>query len=109
LLALDCQSSHRAVAPPTQPVGAAGAARPLSAIALVLRPQTRGVGPTPIISVAPGSRNVPVELEFEPAGSAAYDVALKDPGSNRIIWRSAPVSPSRDRLVPVVAIGLPAA
>jgi len=52
---------------------------------------------------------VPVELEFEAAGSAAYDVALKDPGSNRIIWRSAPVPPSRDRLVPVVAIGLPAA
>lgn len=105
----ELDQQRKAVAAATQAAADARAARPLSAIALVLRPQTRGVGPTPIISVAPGSRNVPVELEFEAAGSAAYDVTLKDPATNRIIWRSAPAPPIRDRLVPAVSIGLPAA
>jgi hypothetical protein len=105
----ELDQQRKAVAAATRAVADARAARPPSAIALVLRPQTRGVGPTPIISVAPGSRSVPVELEFEAPGSAAYDVALKDPATNRIIWRSAPVPPTRDRLAPVISIGLPAA
>lgn len=105
----ELDQQRKAVTTATQALADARAARPLSAIALVLQPQTRGVGPTPIISVAAGSRTVPLDLEFESAGSAAYDVALKDPASNRIIWRSTAVPPNRDRLAPVVSIGLPAA
>ena len=105
----ELDQQRKAVATATQALADARAARPLSAIALVLRPQTRGVGPTPIISVAPGSRSVPLDLEFETVGSVAYDVALKDPATNRIIWRSTAVPPNRERLAPVVSIGLPAA
>jgi hypothetical protein len=105
----ELDQQRKAAATATQALADARAVRPLSAIALVLRPQTRGVGPTPIISVAPGSRSVPLDLEVEAVGSASYDVALKDPATNRIIWRSAPVAPNRERLAPVVSIGLPAA
>jgi len=89
-------------------VGARAAARPLATIALVLRPQTRGVGPTPLISVAPGSRTVPLDLEFETTDPASYEVALKDPATNRVVWRSAPVMPRRDRRTTVVSVGVPA-
>jgi hypothetical protein len=105
----ELDQQRKVVATATQALADARTARPLSAIALVLRPQTRGVGPTPIISVSPGSRSVPLDLEFETVGSATYDVALKDPATNRVIWRSPPVPPNRDRLAPVVSIGLPAA
>jgi hypothetical protein len=87
---------------------ARAAARPLATIALVLRPQTRGVGPTPLISVAPGSRTVPLDLECETTDPASYEVALKDPATNRVIWRSAPVMPRRDRRTTVVSVGVPA-
>jgi hypothetical protein len=35
-------------------------------------------------------------------------VALKDPATNRIIWRSAPISPQREGVPPVLSIGVPA-
>jgi hypothetical protein len=59
-VALDEQ--RKAVAGATQALADARAARPLATIALVLRPQTRGVGPVPIISIAAGSRTVPLDL-----------------------------------------------
>lgn len=102
---LDAQ--RKAVATATQALADARAVRPVSTIALVLQPQTRGVGPTPIISVAAGSKIVPIDLEVEAAGAATYEVAVKDPTTNRVIWRSTPVPPNRDRLAPVVSIGLP--
>lgn len=100
---------RKAVAAATQTLADARAALPLAAIALVLRPQTRGVGPTPIVSIAPGSRTVPVDLQFEVAGAASYEVALKDPATNRTIWRSATTPPQAERPVPVVSVGVPAA
>lgn len=103
------EEQRQAVAGATQALADARATRPLATIALVLRPQTRGVGAVPAISIAAGTRTVPLELEFEAAGPASYDVALKDPATNRIIWRSAPVSPQRDSAPPVLSVGLPAA
>ena len=103
------EEQRKAVTGASQALADARAARPLATIALVLRPQTRGVGPVPVISIAAGSRTVPLDLEFEAAGPASYDVALKDPATNRIIWRSAPLSPQREGSRPVVSVGLPAA
>ncbi len=103
------EEQRKAVAGATQALADARATRPLATIALVLRPQTRGVGPVPVISIAAGTRTVPLDLEFEATGPASYDVALKDPATNRIIWRSAPVSPQRESAPPKLSIGLPAA
>jgi hypothetical protein len=102
------QQRREAAATARALLDARAAARPLATIALVLRPQTRGVGPTPLISVAAGSRTVPLDLEFETTAPASYEVALKDPATNRVVWRSAPVMPERDRQRPVVSVSLPA-
>jgi hypothetical protein len=103
------EEQRKAVTDATQALADARAAKPLATFALVLRPQTRGVGPVPVISIAAGSQTVPLDLEFEATGPASYDVALKDPATNRIIWRSAPVSPQREGPRPVLSIGLPVA
>jgi hypothetical protein len=103
------EEQRTAVAGATQALADARAVRPAATIALVLRPQTRGVGPVPVISIAAGTRTVPLDLEFVASGPASYDVALKDPATNRIVWRSGPVSPQREAGAPVLFIGLPAA
>jgi hypothetical protein len=82
-------------------------AESLATVALVLLPQTRGVGPVPIVAVQPGSRTVPLELRIEAAGLAPYDVALRDPATNRIVWRSSPLTPQRLRRPPAVPVGVP--
>ena len=51
---------------------------------------------------------MPLDLEFETTDPASYEVALKDPATNRVVWRSAPVMPERDRRRPVVSVGVPA-
>ena len=51
---------------------------------------------------------LPLDLEFETTDPASYEVALKDPATNRVVWRSAPVMPERDRRRPVVSVGVPA-
>jgi len=104
----ELEQQRTAVAGATQALADARAARPVAMIALVLRPQTRGVGPTPVISIASGSRMVPLDLEFEAAGAPSYEAAVKDPATNRIVWRSAPLQPERERIPPVVSVGLPA-
>jgi hypothetical protein len=108
-MSAELEEQRKAMAATTQALADARAARPLATISLVLRPQTRGVGPTPIVSVAAGSRTVPLDLEFEAAGSASYEAALKDPATNRIVWRSTPLTLQRERPTPVVSVGVPAA
>lgn len=108
-ISVELEQQRRAIAGATQALADARATRPIAAIALVLRPQTRGVGPTPVISIAYGSKTVPLDLEFfEAASAASYEAAVKDPATNRIVWRSAPLQLEHERTVPVVSVGLPA-
>src|SRR4029078_3122443 len=59
-----------------------------AAIALVLLPQTRGVATVPIIAVPASASSVPLNLALEVPGGASYEVSLRDPATNRTIWRS---------------------
>jgi hypothetical protein len=81
------------------------AARPL---ALVLRPATRAAAPVSVIAVPPGLDVVAFDLELEPSEFSQYEVALKDPVTNRIVWRSGVVTPVPSRRVPAVAVAVPA-
>ena len=54
---------------------------PLPAIALVLLPQTRSVGPIATISVPDGASLVALELRLESNGFARYQAVLKDTGT----------------------------
>lgn len=82
-------------------------AEPSPSIALVLMPQTRGLGPVPILAVASGTGAVPLELEIDASRTASYEVALRDPATNRVIWRSGPLVPQRARRPAVVPVPLP--
>ena len=89
--------------------GAAGrtASQPLASMALVLLPQTRGVGPAPILAVAPGHRIVSLDLQIQAADYREYEVALKDPSIDGIVWRSPPIAPS-GASPPIVSVRVPA-
>ena len=107
-MATQLEEQQRAAAATTQALADARAVQPLATVALVLLPQTRGVGSTPIIAVASGSGTVPLELQIEAASPARYEVALKDPATNQVVWRSPPITRQRVRRPPVVTVGLPA-
>jgi hypothetical protein len=66
---------------------ASAAARP--AVAIVLLPQTRSVGPVPTVAVPATAERVAFQLRLEANDFPVYQAALKDPGTNRIVWRSA--------------------
>jgi hypothetical protein len=83
------------------------AVEPVAAIALVLPPQTRGVGPVSLIAVRPGAEVVPLDLQIEAGDFARYEVSLTDPATNRILWRSPVLTPT-SRRQPVVSVFVPA-
>lgn len=91
------QHSHADV--PAQPSG--------GGIALVLLPQTRGVGPVPIVAIAPAAVSVTLDLQAGDRQGDAYAASLRDPATNRIVWRGA-ASPE-SRLPGIVNVQLPAA
>lgn len=107
-MSAELENQRQAVASATQALADARAARPIAAIALVLRPQTRGVGPIPIVAVATGARLVPLDLEFEAAALGSYEAALKDPATNRTIWRGPPTASRHVQGIPVVSVDVPA-
>ncbi len=99
---------QRVAAAAKQALTDARVAQPLAAVALVLLPQTRGVTSVPIIAVPPAASSVPLILALEAAGSPSYEVALKDPATNRTIWRSPSLAPHGVGQTPMVHVSLPA-
>jgi hypothetical protein len=76
--------------------------------ALVLLPQTRAVGPIPTIALSPGADSVAFELRLESNDFPQYQVALSDPASNRIEWRSDPIAATSTGREPTVSVIVPA-
>jgi hypothetical protein len=105
----ELESQRQATAIAAQALADFRAARPAATVALVLRPETRGVGPTSIISIAPGSRVVLLDLQIGSADPELYEVTLKDPASNRVVWRSPALRAQRERHPPVISVAVPAA
>jgi hypothetical protein len=108
-IAAELEAQRKATAIATRALADARTARPAATVALVLRPETRGIGPTSIISIAAGSTTVPVDLQFDSRGAASYEVALKDPATNQVVWRSAAITAQRERRAAVVSVSIPAA
>jgi hypothetical protein len=100
---------QKAAAAAKQALADARAAQPLAVVALMLLPQTRGVTSVPILVVPPGSSSVPLTLALETTGGPSFEVALRDPATNRTIWRSPSLAPQRVRQTPMVPVSLPAA
>jgi len=76
--------------------------------ALVLLPETRGTGPVPIVAVRRDAAVLTLDLRIDTAASASYDVALKDPASDRIVWRGRVVSAPGTRPPRLVSVRIPA-
>jgi hypothetical protein len=99
---------QRAAAAAQASLAQAQAALPLAAVAIVLMPQTRGVGPVPIVAVGSASQTLPLSLGVDDPGAAPFEAELKDPRSNRIVWRSPALTPDRAITTPLVAVAVPA-
>jgi hypothetical protein len=99
---------QRAAAAAIQALANARGAQPESALALVLMPQTRGVDRVSMIAVPRGARAVPLDLTLEAASNVQYSVALRDPATNGIVWRSEALASEPVRRPPVVPVRVPA-
>jgi len=88
------------------PAASSPPARP--AVAIVLLPQTRSVGPIPTVAVPAAAERVAVQLRLESNDFSSYRAALKDPGTNRIVWRSSALSARSRGAVISVSISVPA-
>jgi hypothetical protein len=76
--------------------------------ALVLQPQTRAVGPVPTVAVSSGADSVAFELQLESNEFSRYQVALNDPATNRVEWRSDPIAAPSTGSVPSIPVIVPA-
>jgi hypothetical protein len=89
-------------APPVQGVQSA------PPIALLLLPQTRSIRQIPAVSIPSGADRIGLELRLESNEFPRYQVGLRDPAVNTIVWRSgwlAARSPSGE---PSVRVAIPA-
>jgi len=77
-------------------------------LALVLLPETRGTGPVPTIAVSDNTAVVVLDLRIEGGQTTSYDVALKNPATNGILWRGHVAGGPRSTTPPLVPVQLPA-
>ena len=82
--------------------------RPGPIAALVLLPQTRALGPVPGLSVPPDAEYAAIELRLDSNEFARYDVELRDPASNQIVWRSGPLVATTSDQATAVSVLVPA-
>jgi hypothetical protein len=75
--------------------------------ALVLFAQTRADGPIPTLAIAPAAGDVALELQLESNDFPRYQVALTDPASNHVVWRSGPITATSPKGAPAVFVTVP--
>ena len=75
---------------------------------LILTPPLRGAGPVPTLSVRPGTNEVVVQLQLDAADYSAYRVALIDPASNQMLWRSGNLKARTNGAGKAVVVDFPA-
>jgi hypothetical protein len=77
-------------------------------VALLLTPQTRSSGVMPSVAVRPGADGVSFALLLESNDFPRYQVALKDPATSAILWRSERVPAGTLNHAPAVSVIVPA-
>jgi hypothetical protein len=94
------QRSTTTPAPQTSPL--------VGAVALLLSPQTRSSGAMPSVALRPGADGVAFALLLESDDFTRYQVALKNPATNAIIWRSDRLAAGSINHSPTVSVIVPA-
>jgi hypothetical protein len=92
----------------SQPATGRSIAGPAPAIALVLLPQTRAIGPIPALALAAGADRVAFDLQLETNDFSEYQVGLRDPATNDVIWRSEWIAPRTRAEQQSVSLVIPA-
>jgi hypothetical protein len=77
-------------------------------VALLLTPQTRSSGVMPALALRPGADGVSFALLLESNDFPRYQVALKDPATNAILWRSERLPAGTLNQAPAVSVIVPA-
>jgi hypothetical protein len=90
-----------------QPPDPGTSSQPLIA-ALILLPQTRAVGPIASLDVPPGTSRVTLGLRLDSNEFPQYEVALKDPATGQIVWRSGRLTATSPGNEPMVSVTVPA-
>lgn len=83
-------------------------ASPLSVAAFVLSPQLRGAAKMPDLPLPQGTTRVDLLLDLESDDFPRYRVMLKNPGSDRVLWRSGRLKSVTKGQGSTLSIGLPA-
>jgi hypothetical protein len=86
------------------PTASAPAPADESVIAMVLMPPTRGPGEPPTLTLPGSARKVQIHLVLESDDFRGYEVILRDPKTDRPLWRSGRLQSSStgsDRMVPI--------
>jgi hypothetical protein len=97
-------ASTAARVPPTN-----AAAAVESTPAFVLLPETRSATAVAQVTLPAGATRVVVHLQLEVRDAARYRVTMKDPGTDRVLWRSDWTASVVRGDRPVVPVALPAA
>ena len=104
------QQLNDARSPRVEAVKTPDAAPPaLPLTALVLLPQMRATGPIPTLAIPQGIDRVALDLRVDPNDFSRYQVALRDPAADQIVWRSERIPSRTVDSVPTVSIVIPAA
>ena len=80
----------------------------LKIVAALLLPQMRGATELPTVSVPPGTDEVHLRLQLESDDFPFYQVALKDTGGSRVLWRKSGLKARAEHESRVVSINIPA-
>jgi hypothetical protein len=91
---------------------------PITAVALVLWPQTRGAevdaggpaagGATPAVAVRPGVTRVTLQLQLEAPDFVRYAATLRDSATNRVVWQGDRFAADMSGAQPMVPVAVPA-
>ncbi len=77
-----------ATTPASEPPDGKRAAPPGQIVAVVLLPPTRAVAPIPTLAIPSDADRTGFELRLESNDFSRYQVGLKNPATNNILWRS---------------------
>jgi hypothetical protein len=105
---IEANDSTPATATDTQKPATNAPAAPALAAAILLLPQTRGASQPVAILVEKGSATIPLVLALESSEFSHFEVALKDPGTNLVLWSSGALTAKRGGNLNTVAVNLPA-
>jgi len=67
----------------------------------------RSAGPVPTLVLPAGARTAGFDLLLEPSDFRQYQVTLRDPATNRLLWHSERLTPASSGRTRTLAIAVP--